>query len=232
VSENGDIRKNILYKTYELSRELSSELPGARIYITKRIPPGGGLGGGSSNAAMLLSFLFFNTRFFMSDDLMSLATKIGADVPFFLQDGHAFVSGSGEKLSEIAVSRGQGILAIPPYSIGTKEAYANLKKPLQGDPDSKKWNLLTKESISALKIGDWKNLSGSFKNDFEDYVFRVIPRLELIKKSFLAYGASFASMTGSGSCIYGLTDGLEIHDEIFDRMKREFPDCNFVRFNF
>ncbi|MCE9501794.1 MAG: 4-(cytidine 5'-diphospho)-2-C-methyl-D-erythritol kinase [Leptospira sp.] len=232
VSEKGDIRRNILFKTFEFSRTLISDLPGVKIHIIKRIPPGGGLGGGSSNAAMLLNFLFHGTRFFMSDELTFLAAKIGADVPFFLNTGNAFVSGIGEKLSKIEVSGGLGILAIGPYSINTREAYISLKKPLQGDYDSKNWNLLDEDSIFALKTGNWKILSGNFENDFEEYAFRAFPRLELIKKGFLANGASFASMTGSGSCIYCLTSSLESHNDVFDRMVREFPDFKFVSFNF
>ncbi|EPG74460.1 4-(cytidine 5'-diphospho)-2-C-methyl-D-erythritol kinase [Leptospira fainei serovar Hurstbridge str. BUT 6] len=232
VSEKGDLTKNILYRTYQKIRSRYRELPGVRIHLTKRIPPAAGLGGGSSNAASLLSFYFGLTQEFSSDGLSHLAADIGADVPFFLNEGHAFVSGKGEVLEDIEIHSGQGILALTPEILSTAEMYAGLKKPLQADPPSKNWISLAKDVGFALKEGNWADLEGKLVNDFEPLAFQTFPELGRLKKRFLANGASYSSMTGSGSCIYGLVQGLEIRDELLSKMRAEFPGLTFVSFNY
>ncbi|EMO76795.1 4-(cytidine-5'-pyrophospho)-2-C-methyl-D-erythritol kinase domain protein [Leptospira kirschneri str. 200801925] len=81
VSEIGDIKKNILYKTFIKARSLFPELPGVKIHITKRISPAGGLGGGSTNAASLLNFLFLGVLFLLPMKCSFLPPKL---VPMFL----------------------------------------------------------------------------------------------------------------------------------------------------
>ncbi|EPG65678.1 4-(cytidine 5'-diphospho)-2-C-methyl-D-erythritol kinase [Leptospira wolffii] len=232
VSERGDLSKNILFKAFTKIRAHYRELPGVRIHLTKRIPPAAGLGGGSTNAASLLSFYLGLKPEFHSDDLFQLAAEIGADVPFFLSEDHAFVTGKGEIMREIEVHSGQGILALTPQILSTAEMYAGLKKPLQDDPPSKKWISLGNEVEFFLKEGNWAALRGKLVNDFEPLAFRKFPELERLKESFLANGASYSSLTGSGSCIYGLVQGLEIREELFAKMQTEFPEIRFIGFNY
>ncbi|HMW08024.1 MAG TPA: hypothetical protein PKL30_25555 [Leptospiraceae bacterium] len=97
VSEQGNISKNILHKAYVRSLDRNPNLPGVHIKLTKRISPGGGLGGGSTNAASLLKFLFPEETQNPNPDFLQFASGIGADVPFFLGDGHSLVTGIGEK---------------------------------------------------------------------------------------------------------------------------------------
>ncbi|TGK11384.1 4-(cytidine 5'-diphospho)-2-C-methyl-D-erythritol kinase [Leptospira fletcheri] len=232
VSEKGDQTKNILFKTFQKIRSRYRELPGVRIHLSKRIPPAAGLGGGSSNAASLLSFFFGLTSEFSSDGLNDLAAAVGADVPFFLSEGHALVSGKGEILQEIEIHSGQGVLALTPQVLSTAEMYAGLKKPLQADLPSKNWTSLAKDVGFALKEGNWADLEGKLVNDFEPLAFQTFPELGRLKERFLANGASYSSLTGSGSCIYGLVQGLEIRDELLAKMRAEFPDLTFVSFNY
>ncbi|TGK01273.1 4-(cytidine 5'-diphospho)-2-C-methyl-D-erythritol kinase [Leptospira langatensis] len=232
VSEKGDLSKNILFKTFTKVRTHYRELPGVRIHLTKKIPPAAGLGGGSTNAASLLSFYFGLGPEFHSDELLRLAAEIGADVPFFLSEGNAFVSGKGEIMREIEVHSGQGILALTPQVLSTAEMYAGLKKPLQADPPSKKWISLREDVEFALKEGNWAALRGKLVNDFEPLAFQKFPELGKLKESLLANGASYSSLTGSGSCIYGLVQGLEIREELLAKMQTEFPDLTFVSFNY
>ncbi|TGK07540.1 4-(cytidine 5'-diphospho)-2-C-methyl-D-erythritol kinase [Leptospira semungkisensis] len=232
VSEKGDLSKNILFKTFNKIRAHYRELPGVRIYLTKKIPPAAGLGGGSTNAASLLSFYFGLSPEFHSDNLLRLAAEIGADVPFFLSEGNALVSGKGEVMREIEVHSGQGILALTPQVLSTAEMYAGLKKPLQADPPSKKWISLGEDIEFSLKEGNWSALRGKLVNDFEPLAFQKFPELGKLKESLLANGASYSSLTGSGSCIYGLVQGLEIREELLAKMQTEFPDLTFVSFNY
>ncbi|TGK33353.1 4-(cytidine 5'-diphospho)-2-C-methyl-D-erythritol kinase [Leptospira gomenensis] len=232
VSELGDLKKNILYKTFEKARSLFPELPGVRIHLTKRISPAGGLGGGSTNAASLLNFLFSWRSFFTTDEMKLLASEIGSDVPFFLGEGHAFVTGRGELSEEIEIHPGQGILALTPQVMNTAEMYSLLKKPLQEGPSQKNGNTLSENLIFSLKSGDWGSLQGRLWNDFEPVAFQLHPELGVLKDRFLEFGSSYCSLTGSGSSMYGLVQGLEIQEELLQRLRQEFPNLTFVRFNF
>ncbi|TGK40245.1 4-(cytidine 5'-diphospho)-2-C-methyl-D-erythritol kinase [Leptospira andrefontaineae] len=232
VSEKGDLSKNILFKTFSKIRAHYRELPGVRIHLTKKIPPAAGLGGGSTNAASLFSFYFGLSPEFNSDHIFKLAAEIGADVPFFLSENHCLVSGKGEILKDIQVHPGQGILALTPQVLSTAEMYAGLKKPLQADPPSKRWISLDKDVEFSLKEGNWAALREKLVNDFEPLAFQKFPQLGKLKESFLANGASYSSLTGSGSCIYGLVQGLEIREELLAKMQTEFPDLTFVSFNY
>ncbi|MBM9501005.1 4-(cytidine 5'-diphospho)-2-C-methyl-D-erythritol kinase [Leptospira sp. 201903071] len=232
VSELGDYKKNILYKTFQKARSLFPEISGVKIHITKRISPAGGLGGGSTNAASLLSFFFSWRSFFTTDEMRNLAAEIGSDVPFFLGEGNAYVTGRGENSQEIEVCPGQGILALTPQVMNTAEMYSLLKKPLQEGPSQKNGNTLSENLISVLKNGDWNALQGRLLNDFEPVAFQLHPELGVLKDRFLEFGSSYCSLTGSGSSLYGLVQGLEIQEELLHRLRQEFPNLTFVRFNF
>ncbi|MBM9579378.1 4-(cytidine 5'-diphospho)-2-C-methyl-D-erythritol kinase [Leptospira sp. 201903070] len=232
VSELGDYKRNILYKTFQKARSLFPELPGVKIHITKRISPAGGLGGGSTNAASLLSFFFSWRSFFTTDEMKILAAEIGSDVPFFLGEGNAYVTGRGENSQEIEVHSGQGILALTPQVMNTAEMYSLLKKPLQEGPSQKNGNTLSENLVSVLKNGDWSALQGRLLNDFEPVAFQLHPELGVLKDRFLEFGSSYCSLTGSGSSLYGLVQGLEIQEELLHRLRQEFPNLTFVRFNF
>jgi 4-diphosphocytidyl-2-C-methyl-D-erythritol kinase len=230
VSERGDFSKNILFKTFEKSKKLKADLRGVDVHLTKRIPPGGGLGGGSSNSASLLIYLFRDFPELM-DRVVKMSSEIGADVPFFLRVGHAHVSGIGEILQDVKIASGNGILGIPTVSINTKESYLSLKKPLQTDWGQKSWSLLDKDSSLALERGDWSKLQEKFENDFEKYAFSVYPKLKALKEDLYEQGSSFASMTGTGSCVYGFVEGFEISN-ILNRMSVKYPDHYFIQFSF
>jgi 4-diphosphocytidyl-2-C-methyl-D-erythritol kinase len=231
VSERGDFTKNILYKTFEKAKQLKGELQGVDVRLTKRIPPGGGLGGGSSNAAALLAYLFSDTLK-VSGSVKKMASEIGADVPFFLHSGHSHVTGIGEILQGIEIAHGIGILAIPPVSINTKESYLSLKKPLQIEWGQKSWSLLDGDSFLALKLGNWSRLQEKFENDFEKYAFSEYPELSALKQDLYSQGSSFASMTGTGSCVYGFVQGSGLMGSIFNWMSQKYSKHYFIQFSF
>lgn len=231
VSERGDLSKNILFKSFEKVKQINKDLPGVDVHLIKRIPPGGGLGGGSTNAAYLLQHLLSYSPE-LKTNIAQTAASIGADVPFFLSSGNSHVSGIGEILQPIEIAGGFGILAIPPFSINTKESYLSLKKPLQTEWGQKSWSLLEKDFRIALKQGDWSKLQEKFENDFEKYAFSEFPKLESLKRDLYSQGCSFSSMTGTGSCVYGFVDSLELSQIIQARMSVKYPDHYFVQFSF
>ena len=95
-------------------------------------------------------------------------------------------------------------LVFPVLSIGTAEAYGNVK------PATPATEL---EKILEQPIADWKN---HLKNDFEASIFPNHPILDKLKKTLYEQGASYAAMSGSGSTLFGIFEqkpGLSIHEE-------------------
>lgn len=230
VSERGNLNANILTKSYLKVFPHLRKKVGIRVFLTKRIPPEGGIGGGSSNAGSLLRSLFPNTSFSFHEQT-EIAKSIGADVPFFLQDSHCLVRGIGDILEPIQIGPGFGVLAIPSVSLSTKAMYEGLQKSLQNTLDSKIWKTLTEDVIRNLQVGDWKCLMGILENDFETVAFRNHSDLKELKFGFLQNGAEYASLSGSGSCMYGLVSSKAAQKVLFDSMKLLFPNVDFLSFS-
>jgi len=191
---NIDPEENIIVKAYRLLAADYS-LPGLDLHLHKVIPFGAGLGGGSSDAAFLLKGLndFFELGLFVSQ-LKKYAVKLGADCSFFLENKPAFACGIGEQLQNIDFTlNGYFIVLVkPPFGVGTKEAYAGIK------PSLPKKSLL--DSIQ-LSQDNWQNC---IVNDFETSVFNLYPEIAEIKSKLIDHGAVYASMSGSGSSVFGL----------------------------
>ncbi len=168
---------------------------GIDILIEKNIPFNAGLGGGSSDAAGLL--LKLNEKFggiLDKTELRELALKTGSDVPFFLSEGDAIVSGFGEDIEEIKAGelpRYYIALIIPDFGVSTKEAYS----------DYDDFILTNNINYYNIHFLDFKHLE--FINDFERVIFDRHPVLKEIKESLILSGAEGALLSGSGSAIFG-----------------------------
>ncbi|WP_291318938.1 4-(cytidine 5'-diphospho)-2-C-methyl-D-erythritol kinase [Desulfonatronospira sp.] len=193
--------RNILLRTYELFAAATDYRPGIKVYLKKNIPLGAGLGGGSSNAAAFLIFLNTLNRFtaLKRDQLLELAADLGADVPFFLYNRPAWVSGKGEKVSPANIKlHGLHVLIIcPGINIDTSWAY-------------KAHALNRKESCpshdSVLTTGPLIDKKSCFEriilsNCFEKTVFAEYPRLGSIKTQMLQAGANGCVLSGSGASL-------------------------------
>jgi len=191
---NIDTEANIVVKAYRLLAADYS-LPGLDIHLHKVIPFGAGLGGGSSDAAFLLKGLndFFELGLFVSQ-LKKYALKLGADCSFFLENKPAFACGIGEQLQNINFTLNSYFIVLvkPPFGVGTREAYAGIK------PSIPKKLLL--DSIH-LSPDNWQNC---IVNDFETSVFNLYPEIAEVKTKLRENGAVYASMSGSGSSVYGI----------------------------
>jgi 4-diphosphocytidyl-2-C-methyl-D-erythritol kinase len=191
---NIDPEENIVMKAYRLLAA-SHSLPFLDIHLHKVIPSGAGLGGGSSDAAFLLKGLNESFQLGLTiEQLKVYASKLGADCSFFLENKPAFASGIGEQLQNIDLSlAGYFLLLIKPaFGVGTKEAYAGIK------PAIPKCSLLDSIKLSPVK---WQNC---IVNDFETSVFLSHSEIGKIKLKLLELGAVYASMSGSGSSVFGL----------------------------
>jgi 4-diphosphocytidyl-2-C-methyl-D-erythritol kinase len=143
-----------------------------------------------------------------NESLKSYAIKLGADCAFFIENRPAFATGIGEKLDEIEIDlKGYSLLLVkPPFGVGTKEAYAKII-PTIPNYDLK----------STLK-SDIHNWQGVVKNDFEPTVFEIYPQIADIKKTMLKIGAVYASMSGSGSSVFGIFRSKpEIDEQLFPK---------------
>jgi 4-diphosphocytidyl-2-C-methyl-D-erythritol kinase len=193
----GRTEDNLCLKAYSLL-EKEFKLPPVKIHLHKIIPTGAGLGGGSSDAAYTLRLLNVIFELNLSNEkLMQYASMLGSDCAFFIQDKPMMGSGRGEVLSEIDVRlKGKFLVLVKPdIHVSTADAYANVKP---NQPVVSLQSILTTTSIN-----DWKN---TVKNDFEESVFGKYPAIKEIKEKLYSIGAMYASMSGSGSTVFGIFD--------------------------
>ncbi len=193
VTDNPD--ENLVMRAYRLLKRNYPKAESLDIYLHKAIPLGAGLGGGSSDAAEILQLInrFFNLNIEPSR-LSVFALELGSDCPFFLQSSACFATGRGEKLEPVPLDlSGYSLLLIhPDIRIETAWAFSKIR------PATPSYDL--KKSILE-PIENWVS---TIRNDFEVPVFNAYPSLRKIKEKLYEAGALFASMTGSGSTIYGI----------------------------
>jgi 4-diphosphocytidyl-2-C-methyl-D-erythritol kinase len=203
----GKKEENIVLKTLFLLRQ-HFQIPALKIHLHKVIPMGAGLGGGSADAAFFLKTIndFFSLGM-DTDQQEAMIAKIGSDCSFFIRNKPAIISGTGDKISVYPLHIENYYLAIayPGFAISTAEAYAGITPG--------------KEEIPLREVIDKgiKNWDAILKNDFEESLFPRYPQLKEIKEEFYSNGAVYASMSGSGSSIYGI---YEKKPEFTSRLKK------------
>ena len=197
----GNEAENLCLRAFHLL-ENELKIPPVLIHLHKVIPMGAGLGGGSSDAAstlILLNDLF--TLGLTAIQMQGYARCIGSDCAFFIDNKTSFATGRGDMLEPLDINL-EGhfiILVIPPVHCNTAEGYRNIQ------PAKPAKNIL---SIVKSTPAGWKNL---LQNDFETTVFAIHPEIRKIKEQLYSAGAVYASMSGSGSAVYGIFDN-EITD--------------------
>jgi len=195
--EPGRADTNLCVRAYKLLKADYPGLPPVQMHLHKIIPIGAGLGGGSADAAFALKSL--NERFGLNltaDQLENYARQLGSDCAFFIRNQPVYCTEKGDVFSEIAVDlTGYHILLVyPNLAISTAEAYAGVR-PQQPDVPLRDQLL---EPVST-----WHK---TVHNDFEDSLFPKYPVLPAIKQQLYEAGAVYASMSGSGSTLYGIFD--------------------------
>ncbi|WP_455497923.1 4-(cytidine 5'-diphospho)-2-C-methyl-D-erythritol kinase [Coprobacter sp.] len=201
---DGDPQNNLVVKAYNFIKE-SFSLPSIDVYLHKVIPFGAGLGGGSSDAAFMLCLLRDKYKLpLVDDDLMVLASRLGADCPFFLFNKPVLAEGIGNQFSSVQLSLKNYFLVLvkPDILVSTAEAYS-LVKPVQPE--------ISLSDIVKRPVKEWRTL---MVNDFERSVFSRYPEIGIIKEALYKAGAVYASMSGSGSSVYGLfTEAVDLSSE-------------------
>ena len=185
---------NICVKAFELLKA-DFEIANVIMHLHKQIPIGAGLGGGSADGSFVLKAL--NEIFKLELSIIELedyALQLGADCPFFIENSPKYITGIGEKMLNINLELSAYKLKFifPELHIPTAEAYEGVI------PSQPKTNLM---DLINQPIEHWKAL---VINDFEVAAFAKYPELAKMKEQLYADGAIYASMTGSGSVIYGV----------------------------
>lgn len=190
----GNIEHNLVVKAYRLFEHVFNIAP-VHIHLHKQIPFGAGLGGGSSDAAFTLKMLntLFNLKL-SKVQLLDYALGLGSDCPFFIENQPAFASGRGELLVPVSVNVNNMhlVLVKPDFGVGTAEAYGGI---IPHVPEVSLHQKILKE------VQFWPDI---INNQFETNVFKLYPKLTLIKNNLYDNGAIYAAMSGSGSTIFGL----------------------------
>lgn len=229
ILDSIDVNDNLItcaVKNYLKRAGLSGEL---HFVVEKNIPHGAGLAGGSSDAAAALRAIHSVVKPEIDGILSHSAIETGSDVPFCLNGGLAFVEMKGETIIPVNQGlKGFVLLINNGIQINTGHAYGLLNREFPNER-SNYGKANKKEIISALEKGitSWDK---TFMNDFEVPVFNEYPQLRLLKSRLYDAGAEFASMTGSGSTVFGVFSDEKACMEAFHHFEIENNRCFFSKF--
>ena len=198
IKIEGSLQDNLVVRAYALLAD-KIQLPAVNVQLQKLIPMGAGLGGGSSDAAFMLRVLNEMFQLGLSDSqLESFAACLGADCAFFIKNQPVFATGIGNEFHyDVSIPSLAGktlVLVKPDVFVSTRDAYSFITPAAPAHP-------LTSSVLCPLK--QWKNL---IVNDFEASVFPKFPLIGEVKEQLYQHGAIYASMSGSGSSVYGIFD--------------------------
>jgi len=192
------LKDQLIFKAWQLVKE-KRQLPPISVHFLKNIPSGAGLGGGSSDGAFMIRALDkkFDLKLSMPEK-MEMASRLGSDCAFFLQDLPKYASSKGEVLSncEVNLSHYHFVLVYPNLHCNTAEAYSTIQ-PQKGRKSIQK--------IIQQHPTTWKK---ELINDFEISVFKKYPLVKDLKNQLYQLGAIYSSMSGSGSTLFGLFEKL------------------------
>ena len=202
----GKESSNLCIKAYQLLKKDYPALPSILLHLHKHIPMGAGLGGGSSDGAFMLRLL--NDKYKLGiglEQLQIYALALGSDCPFFIINQPVQATGRGEIMQPIpcTLSSKTMVLVCPGIHVSTADAF----KKISLSPDAP-----TCASIVEGPIHEWKE---RLINDFEEPVFNAFPEIETIKDTLYNAGAVYASMTGTGSTVYGIFEKSPAIKDLF-----------------
>lgn len=191
----GNADDNLCLKAYQLLKKDFIDLPPVNIHLHKHIPIGAGLGGGSADASFFIRLI--NQKFSLGLEISQMeqyASSIGSDCAFFIQNIPAFAFEKGDQLSplDLDLSKYFFVLVMPEVQVSTAEAYQGVR----ASPNS-----IPLTELIKLPMEEWKF---HIKNDFEPSVFSKYPIIAQLKALLYDSGATYASMSGSGSSVYGI----------------------------
>lgn len=197
------VEQNLVMRAWRLMRQ-ECGVPPVEMHLYKHIPDGAGLGGGSSDATAMLMLLNGLFRLGLdSGQLAALAARLGADCPFFVHNRPLMATGTGNVFAPVQVRlTGKALLLVKPdVAVSTREAYARVTPRPSEVPIPQ---------ILQQPVEQW---GAMLHNDFEPSAFAAHPELAAIKRQLTAAGALYASMSGSGSSLFGIFERVKLAEE-------------------
>ena len=197
------------------------------IHIEKNIPTGAGLGGGSSDAASIIKFFLSELNIEINNSLIESFSKFGADIPFFIRGGCAWVSGIGEKIKNYDFTLPYNIILLyPNIHVSTKLAYSKFNKD-----DFNKSDVFAIKNMLDNKDYNFEDVVSKTYNIFEKNVFNIEKKIEEIKIEMENIINRKVSMSGSGSSLFALykNNDEKIADD-FNKLKSIFNE-NIYKLN-
>jgi 4-diphosphocytidyl-2-C-methyl-D-erythritol kinase len=190
---------------------------GVMIHLKKNIPVGAGLGGGSSDAAAVLRGLnkFWELKL-TNEQLTDIASKLGADVPFFIEGGNAYGGGRGDVLEQFTLNIPYWIaIATPLINISTEWSYGNLKLQRDGKPSGIRTKI-------GKQISNPAKLNSLLQNDFEPLILKTFPEINGLKEKFKTLGAVFTMLSGSGSSVFAFFEDEQTALDALSSLPKEY----------
>lgn len=196
-----------------------------RILVHKNIPMQGGLGGGSSNAATVMNGINKFLNLHISDEeMIKIAAKLGADIPFFLKSIPARAQGIGEKLTPITVKNDYYVLIVKPNEGLSTRAVFDACDEMEIQTTN------IDDVIRALEIGDDDLLADSICNSLENAAIKLLPEIATVKKILMEEGLKIVLMSGSGSCVFALSQNKKELKKIASKLEdRYFVELTKIR---
>lgn len=213
----GDISNNLIFRAAKLMVEYFSIKEGIEIYLKKNIPVAAGMAGGSTDAAATM--LAMNELFELGqtrEQLMELAVRLGADIPFCIMGGTALAEGIGEKLTKLpAPPQAHILIAKPDIMVSTKDVYESFKlENISIHPD-------IDGMIQALKDRSLDGITSRMDNVLESVTIMTNPIIADIKAKMKENGAENALMSGSGPTVFGIYKTEEAANITAELIKKE-----------
>src|SRR5437660_2576018 len=191
--------RNLVRRTAAALQARTGAKKGIRIHLEKRIPLQAGLGGGSSDAAVtLLGLAYLWNASTTEEELLEIASGLGADVPFFFLGGSARATGTGSRIAPLPDIPDRFLLVVKPNaSISTSQAYKTLNARSLTTSKAKTILFSSQQSEIADSLD-----SEALYNDFEPAILRLEPEIKRAKDALMKAGARVALLAGSGSAVF------------------------------
>lgn len=222
--ELGEVKYNLINLTIKALREKYHFKQNFNISVHKEIPIKAGLGGGSSNAAAILNAFNSMLKLKINENTLNIIAKtLGADVPFCLKNKPSLVEGIGEKLTSIKLKNQYEVLIIKPeQGLSTKHVFE------KADTISLEHGNVN-DVIKALEEGDDNLLAKSMFNSLEKASIELAPEIVDIKSMLKKDGLKMVLMSGSGSCVYGLTKDIHLAKRLYKKYEKEGYEVYLTR---
>lgn len=228
-SASGDLpskRGNTVYKAVKcLQRAFPKRIEGLKVIIDKGIPLGSGMGGGSADAAA--AFVAADRLWHLElsmEQMRAMASEVGMDVAFFLPGGCGVARGRGEQITPVAHSALFFLVVVfPGFAISTRTAYAQYDTAAR-DPVRRDVSAV----LEGLRSGSVDKIGTALFNTFEQVLASVYPELGKIKVRLVELGCTGASLSGSGSAVYGLVRERQTGEAIMNCLRSQYAFVQLV----